>query len=346
MDSGSRSQFSENAWIVLPIVLVLGLIFYFLLPLLDGIVLGVVFAYVGRPIQKLFGNHRRLGSAIATICIILPITLIIGLGTVEIVSQLNWVVQHQGEILRKASILVKDIEIPPAIYDEVTGSLKNVIDILVKVVANVPVFSYGKSVVLMGLNFLASIFVCYFLLLDGGRLAKCYNFIVPAEKIEVYRRYCERMDKILSGIFIGSVYTAILGGFISAIVFYAFGIPKPFALASFVFVAGLVPVLTAWLVIVPIAVYRYFTLGTLGALIFFAVASSLIYLPSELIIRPYLVSTKSTIHPLLVMLSFVGGALVAGIGGFFLAPALMGIIVGAYQAHKEELRDQDLATNG
>jgi predicted PurR-regulated permease PerM len=39
---------------------------------------------------------------------------------------------------------------------------------------------------------------------------------------------------------------------------------------------------------------------------------------------------------LLVMLSFLGGALVAGIGGFFLAPAIMGVIVGIYQVRREE----------
>ena len=73
------------------------------------------------------------------------------------------------------------------------------------------------------------------------------------------------------------------------------------------------------------------------ALAFFVLASALIYLPSELLIRPYLVSSKSSLHPLLVMLSFLGGALVAGIGGFFLAPAIMGVIVGIYQVRREEI---------
>jgi len=42
------------------------------------------------------------------------------------------------------------------------------------------------------------------------------------------------------------------------------------------------------------------------------------------------------LHPLLVMLSFFGGALVAGIGGFFLAPAVIGAISGIYQVRREE----------
>jgi len=76
-------------------------------------------------------------------------------------------------------------------------------------------------------------------------------------------------------------------------------------------------------------------------LYFFALASALIYLPSELLIRPYLVSAKSSMHPLMVMLSFIGGALVAGIGGFFLAPAIMGVIVGIYQVRSEETAAQE-----
>lgn len=344
MNTELRSRFWENAWILLPIILLVFLTSYFMFPLLDGIVLGVVFAYVGRPIRKKF-KRRRLGSAVATVAIILPVALIITVGTVEILTQLNWVVEHQGDILRKATIflsefeistVIRDVEISPRVYEELTGSLKSVIEILARVVASIPVLAYGVSLVHMALNFVVSIFVCYFLLLDGGRAARGIIAILPNEKVEIYRKYCVKIDGILSGIFVGAIYTSLVGGIISAIVFYAFDIPKPFALASFVFIAGLVPILSSWLVIVPIAIYRYSATGPIDALFFFTVASVFIYLPSDLIIRPYLVSTKSTMHPLLVVLSFVGGALVAGVGGFFLAPALTGMVVGMYQVQKEE----------
>jgi predicted PurR-regulated permease PerM len=102
----------------------------------------------------------------------------------------------------------------------------------------------------------------------------------------------------------------------------------------------MVPFLTSWVVIVPATIFKYITSGTTDAIAFLGLASALIYLPSELLIRPYLVSTKSSLHPLLVMLSFLGGALVAGIGGFFLAPAIMGVIVGIYQVRCEEMGTQ------
>lgn len=350
MEKDIRSQLLENAWIILPILFILILISYFLFPLKDGIILGVVFAYVGRPIRDKFGRHRRLGSIVATTAIIFPIALILGLGGVEVVSQLNWVVENQGEMIRRASIFLRGLEIPlenygtlsaiydilPAIYEDLTGSLKTMIEVLARALSSLPVFSYGMSVILTGLNLVAAIYVCYFLLVDGGRLARGVITILPTENISIYKKYSIRIDSILSGIFIGAIYTAIVSCLTSAMVFYAFGIPRPFALASIVFISGMVPILSSWLVIVPITLYRYFEMGLFDALFFFAVSTALIYLPSDLIIRPYIVSTKSTIHPLLVILSFVGGVLVAGIGGFFLAPALMGIVVGVYQVQKEE----------
>jgi len=350
LDKDLRCQLVENAWVLLPLLFILILISYFLFPLMDGIILGVVLAYVARPIRDKFGRRRRLGSIVATTAIILPIVLILGIGGVEVVSQLNWVVENQGEIIRRTGTFIRSFEVPlenyeilpefrditPVIYEDLTGSLKTLIEILARVLSSLPVFSYGMSLVLTALNLIASMYVCYFLLMDGGRLARGIMTITPSENISIYKKYSARIDSILSGIFIGAIYTAIVSGLISAMVFYAFGIPRPFALASIVFISGMIPVLSSWLVIVPITLYRYFDLGLFDALFFFAVATAFIYLPSDLVIRPYIVSTKSTIHPLLVILSFVGGVLVAGIGGFFLAPALMGIVVGVYQVHKEE----------
>jgi predicted PurR-regulated permease PerM len=178
-------------------------------------------------------------------------------------------------------------------------------------------------------------------LVDGESFVESIIMLLPDREKKAYRKYISRIDYILSGIFIGTIYTSILGSIIAAAIFYAFGLPRPFALASIVFLAGMVPFLTSWVVIIPVAIYRYFVAGLQGAAFFFIFASALIYLPSELLIRPYLVAAKSSMHPLLVMLSFLGGALVAGIGGFFLAPAIMGIIVGIYQVRRDEMAISD-----
>jgi carbonic anhydrase/acetyltransferase-like protein (isoleucine patch superfamily) len=45
-------------------------------------ILGVVFAYIGLPVRNLFGKRRLFGSAVATICIAIPISMIVGIGAI------------------------------------------------------------------------------------------------------------------------------------------------------------------------------------------------------------------------------------------------------------------------
>jgi len=314
------------------------LIGYFLFPFLDGIILGTVFAYVARPIRDKFGKRKKLGALVASICIVVPIFLILGLGMVEIANQIIVLAHNQEEVRTAIGLLMTQMasSLPREMKDILGSSLENAVGIIAPFAASVPVFHIGRIVSLGIINLIMSIPICYFLLVDGDGFVESMISLLPKEGVETYRRYILRIDHILSGIYIGTIYTSILGSLIAAVIFFGFGLPRPFALASIIFVAGMVPFITAWVVIVPLTVYRYFSAGLGDAALFFVLASSFIYLPSELLIRPYLVSTKSSLHPLLVMLSFLGGALVGGIGGFFMAPAIVGAIVGIYQVHREE----------
>jgi predicted PurR-regulated permease PerM len=73
----------------------------------------------------------------------------------------------------------------------------------------------------------------------------------------------------------------------------------------------------------------------MDALLFFLAASILVHVV-ELVIRPYIVYAKSSLHPLLVLLTFLGGGLMAGMVGFFLAPAMVGVVMGIYQVVRED----------
>jgi predicted PurR-regulated permease PerM len=337
LDSKLGSWCADHKGILILAAAALILVAYFLFPFLDGVILGTVFAYVGRPIRDKFKRRRRLGAFVAAICIVVPIFFILGMGMLEIANQIIMLAQNQEIVRGTIGTLLVGLEIPLVANEVIARSLQNTAAIITPIATGIPVLNIGRTVSLGIINFIISIPVCYFVLLDGENFVNSVVKLLPPREEKVYRKYIERIDWILSGIFIGTIYTSILGSIIAAVIFYAFGLPRPFALASFVFIAGMVPILTAWMVIIPVTLYRYITLGFGEAMAFFLVASALIYLPSELLIRPYLVSTKSSMHPLLVMLSFFGGALVAGIGGFFLAPAIMGVIVGIYQVRRDEI---------
>ena len=312
---------------------------YFIWPLLDGLVLGFVFAYVGRPVRDLFGERRRkIGSLAAIICIIAPLSAIFASGIFEVISQIWWLENHQSEIVGTSYEFVSKVHIPQVIFDELSRGMANLMGMSLNLLTNLPVFGVGTTITLGFLNILIAFCVCYFLLLDGERLVKAALVVLNLENRDFELRCLTRIDCILSGVYMGSIYTAIVGGITSIAIFYIFGVPRPLAMASIVFLAGMVPFLT-WLVFIPTAISRYIEIGPMDALLYFLSASILVHV-AELVIRPYIVYTKSSIHPLLVLLAFLGGGVVAGISGFFLAPAMVGVVTGIFQVMREVQKER------
>jgi predicted PurR-regulated permease PerM len=78
LDSKLGNWCADHKGILILAAAALILVTYFLFPFLDGVILGTVFAYVGRPIRDKFKRRRRLGAFVAAICIVVPIFFILG----------------------------------------------------------------------------------------------------------------------------------------------------------------------------------------------------------------------------------------------------------------------------
>ena len=332
-------RLGKKNWLMFFTLALAILLSYYIWPLLDGLILGLVFSYVGRPVRDIFKHNRRIGSISAIVCIVVPLSAIFATGVIEASNQIRWLEGHQEEIVGLIFESVSRVHIPRVILDEISRSMANLTGMGLNLLAGLPVFQLGSTITLGIINLLISLCVCYFLLLDGDRLAGAVMEFFDLEKKSLEMRCLSRIDSILCGVYMGSIYTAIAGGITSVAIFYMFAVPRPFAMASIVFLAGLVPFLT-WLVFIPTAVGRYIELGPLNAWLFFIVASILVHI-AELVIRPYIVYAKSSLHPLLVLLAFLGGGLVAGIAGFFLAPAMVGVVTGIYRVMTEERGGQE-----
>ncbi|ADI73402.1 protein of unknown function UPF0118 [Methanohalobium evestigatum Z-7303] len=313
-------------------------IIFILRPLADGIILGLVFAYISRPIYLKLNKNKRVGALVATICIVIPIIFILGMGILEIIQQITWIVQNQNEVISSLTGFINNVEIPDFLHTGIEQSIQDISQSIIPILREIGIVSYAKDLVIFLLNLVISIIVCYFLLSDGNTLYQKVLDITPSNYQKTFQNYVTELDKILGGIFIGNAYAALFVSIMSAIVFYVFGFSHILALSALIFIAAVVPLFAGYMVLLPLALLRYFNQGIEAALIFFLVASIVIYLPPELFMRPYLASLKSKVHPLLIMLAFIGGAFVGGIAGFFAAPILLGALIAAYRVYVSELR--------
>lgn len=316
------------------LVLVLLIIQLFvLLPLADGLVLGLVFAYLSRPVYLKFKRFPHLGAFVATMCIVIPVVFIIGSGIFELLGQIAWLIKNQTVVLNSLLDFLRSISIPARYSEDVQQLIWNFSTSILPLIGQIGIFSYARDVMMFALNLMVAVFVCYFLLADGNKLYLAVIGCFPGNCKGSMIKYFKHLDIILQGVFIGNASAALVVSILSVIVFYAFGFSNILALSALIFIASIIPMFAGYTVLVVLAVYRYFQYGLESALVFFVVASIIIYAPPELFLRPYLASIKSHIHPLLILLAFLGGAFVGGIAGFFAAPILLGAIVSAYRVY-------------
>ncbi len=311
------------------------------LPLADGIVLGLVFAYISRPIYLKFKGHRKIGAFVATMFIVAPIILILGSGIIEIINQITWIVNNQAQVIGGTFDFIRNIDIPENIHQQLQQITWDVSTSLLPLISKIAVVSYAQAIAMFFINLLISIIVCFFLLADGDGLYNAIIKLTPKDQQSIVERYSYHLDMILNGVFIANAYAALFVSITSLFVFYAFGFSHILALATLVFIASIIPMFAGYMVIVPLSIIRYFDSGFQSAAIFFAVASILIYAPPELVLKPYLASVKSNIHPLLLMLAFLGGAFVGGIAGLFAAPMLLGALAAAYRVYVEQVQAEE-----
>jgi predicted PurR-regulated permease PerM len=329
----------KHKWKIVLAVLILLTVITFLsiiLPLLDGMIMGVVLAYVARPLKHFMDRYvPRLSPYIATAAIVLPIFLIIGFGVIEIFNLILWTFKNQGYVVSSLLNLMEKLNLPDFARDKIKDIILNFTSYLLPIVERLPVVTIVKTFSMFIINALLAVLLCFFLLVDGSRLVERIIDIIPQDVEDFFRRFMNHLDGILSAIFVGNTYSAIAVGLLSLIVFWVFGFANIVALSALMLLAALVPMLAGWMVIVPLTIYRYFETGSESAIIFFIVSFLVVIIPPELLIRPYIIHTRSNIHPLLIIISFVGGGLVGGIAGFFIAPMLLGVIVAAYRASSE-----------
>lgn len=303
------------------------------LPLADGIVLGLVLAYIARPIYLKLHRYQRIGALVATFALVMPVVLIIGSGIFEIVRFIGWIFDNQDVFINSLFDFVRSIDVPPEYNESILQFIWDTSTSVLPLLSGFGFLAYAKTLMMFALNLVISVLVCYFLLVDGPKVYNSVVAFMPVDNRPWITEYIQHLDLILKGVFIGNAYAALFVSITSLVVFYIFGFSHILALATLIFIASIVPLFAGYVVLVALAVIRYFQMGLEAAVIFFVVASVVIYVPPEFILRPYLASMHSRVHPMLIMLSFLGGAFVGGIAGFFVAPIILASLIAAYRVH-------------
>lgn len=329
----NKNRFTLAA-IVLTAILALAAVYY-VWPLADGIIFGVFFFFVTRPIKVFLDRYTKYSPYLAAFCILLPFIALIAYSIVTVWGEAQWVVQHSSELEGIIGQFVAGLGLPLDINGAIDQVLLNLYDYAIGFLKSLPIGDTLSRVVSLAMNALISLFVCFYLLKDGGSFIKSLRELAPARNRPTLDMFLAEADRLLSGIYTGTFYTALFVAAGSLVIFTLFGIPYKSLLTAFVFIAAMVPILSGMMVFIPLTIYIYIYRSPLLAALFLGTAVIFVYLPPDYIIRPYLINKASDLHQLLIIVAFIGGGVAGGISGFFAAPLVIGLATAAYRTYKK-----------
>ncbi|HEY4504859.1 MAG TPA: AI-2E family transporter [Candidatus Paceibacterota bacterium] len=309
------------------IAITLVVAFFVLKDFLVLLALAAVFAVTFQPVMRFFlkfTEARAWGALFTTLviifCIIIPI-LSIGSQIFLETAGLYGHLQNDG-------------------YKEITTILKNLSSKL-PLIPNIDF--YGQTYIQKGLGFLVSnlgslfgnlaniiakllifFIILYYLLKDGEYLRKIaidYSPLADNDDETVI----SKLEKAINSVMRGRVLIAFIQGILATTGMYIFGVPNPALWGSVTMIAALVPGIGTALVIIPASLYLFWQASFGNALGFLFWGILLVGLIDN-VLGPKLLGQGIQIHPILILLSVLGGINFFGPLGFIIGPLTISLL--------------------
>lgn len=344
---------AQHYFLFLLILAVLYVGFLIVKPLFSPIVLGAVFAVVLQPVYRRALQQTRgreslaaLGTvAISILIVLIPVLFVsiqllkeaqalygsIGQDTQQVFSQ--WVAQ-QGPRL--------DSYVPNASAS--LRELSSSIDDYAREGASWLILNIGaafSSVAGLFLDLFIFFVTLYYFLRDGKRL-KNYLVRLSPLKDSDDEQIVSTLELAVNSVVKGKIAIAAIQGILAGIGLAIFGVPNPVVWGLVASVVSLVPPVGTALVLVPAIIYLLLAGSPASAigLTLWSFGVSVV----DNVLGPRLMGRGMQLHPLLMLISVLGGLAVFGPVGLFLGPLAIALLLALLPLYTYLVRADSSAT--
>lgn len=317
--------------ILLAITFVLS--FYILRPFLFAFTLAIVFAVLFQPlyrkILKYAFKHKALAAFLSTVIIVVLIfTPLMFLGIQILKEAKNLYISlaaggGKDTILGSLNSLASNFHqrFPglPEVSLDFEQYLKQSLSWLLNNLG--AIFSNFANMVATAFLFLISL---YYLLKDGANLRKKIIYLSPLNDADD-ETIIKKLELAMSSVIKGNFVIALIQGALTAIGFAIFGVSNFILWGTAAAVASLIPSVGTSLVFIPAIILLFIggqIFSAIGLLIWGVLAVGLI----DNLLGPKLIGRGMQLHPLLILLSVLGGLGFFGPIGLLLGPIILSLL--------------------
>jgi predicted PurR-regulated permease PerM len=176
------------------------------------------------------------------------------------------------------------------------------------------------------------VFTMYYLFRDGDRIFATIKNSLPLNE-EQSLSIMERTKEVVGASVYGVLAIAVIQGTLGGLAFWVLGVPSAIVWGVVMTFLSMIPMLGAFLVWVPAAIYLALT-GHYVKAVMLVLWGTLVIGMIDNFLRPKLVGGRTRLHELLIFFAVLGGLHVFGVLGIVLGPVVLALAMSLIEVFR------------
>ncbi|MBD3239223.1 MAG: AI-2E family transporter, partial [Chitinivibrionales bacterium] len=187
-------------------------------------------------------------------------------------------------------------------------------------------------------NLLITLFITFYFLMDGNRIAARIGSLLPIP-MDYKRRIAENFLLISRATVAGTLIIGLVQGSLGALTLLIFGVDAWLFWGFVMLILSIIPLVGPPFVLIPAGIFQI-AKGDVWQGLGIILASLLVVSTVDNVLRPVVVGHGARMHDLLVFIATLGGLSVFGISGFIVGPAIASFLVAVVGIYRTEFVSQ------
>jgi predicted PurR-regulated permease PerM len=189
--------------------------------------------------------------------------------------------------------------------------------------------AFLRDLVVFIVDLVIMFFALFFLFRDAPAVMKAVRRVIPLEP-EIRERLIQQTGTLVTASVTSSLIVAAVQGVLGGVTFWVLGLSAPVFWGVIMAVFCILP-FGAWVVWAPAAIWLMVTGSLVRGLVLAGIGAGVVSAVDNLL-RPILLSDRSEMNGLLLLISLLGGVVTFGTVGLVFGPVLMAIAVALFEA--------------
>jgi predicted PurR-regulated permease PerM len=324
-DWGSRSHIQT---LLLIAVTVIGIYFCYQLaaPFIPAFAWALALAILFTPLYRWIESKVKHPNLAATLCVLVA-ALIVVIPAIFVADQMMGEASRGAETIKKIvdagqwrhSLDAHPLTAPVVSWIDQQFDLREIVNTAASWLTGTAA-SFVNSSVLNLIGIVLTFYILFYFLRDRNVLLDSIRSLSPLSEKDMDRMFDGVRDTVHATLY-GTFAVAVVQGTLGGLMFWWLDLPAPLLWGTVMALLAVVPVLGAFIVWIPAAIFLFLA-GSEGKAMLLTLWGAIVVGGIDNLLYPILVGTRLKMHTVLAFVALVGGLIVFGTSGLILGPVL------------------------